>query len=237
MHYGGYAFARNRSLPTITNKDGGPVQPNENGFTEVSYLSYITGSRILVLRFLKLHFSLLLLFAFKTDILELNRLYNCTKDQTTRTLNLRPADSDEFHLKETNTGQVILANDCDFVGQQDFIQELSSSEECSELCIAKTWCTKFSWRFRSYCHLKIGLAVAYEHEGAVCGWIVKRTEASHTKGRADQSLPTEKQEKEHKKSPLFLKRTFIRAPLNSSLLSAERHREGPRRFHSNAVFN
>ena len=35
MHYDGYAFARNRSLPTITDKYGSPVQPNENEFTEV----------------------------------------------------------------------------------------------------------------------------------------------------------------------------------------------------------
>lgn len=40
MHYNGYAFALNRSLPTITNKDGSPVQPNENGFTQVFVLSH-----------------------------------------------------------------------------------------------------------------------------------------------------------------------------------------------------
>jgi len=41
MHYDGYAFARNKSLPTITYKDGIPVQPNENEFTEVFTMKWV----------------------------------------------------------------------------------------------------------------------------------------------------------------------------------------------------
>ena len=164
-------------------------------------------------------------------------MYNCTKDRTTPTLKHGPLGSDELHLKETNTRQVFLANDCDFVGQHDMIRELSSCEECSELCIAKTWCTKFSWRFGSYCHLKIGLAVAYEHEGAVCGWIVKRTELFHTKrrsnGTSDSWASVEKQAIERRKAPFFPKKPFIRLPLNNSFLStAGRHRDGSRKWRS-----
>lgn len=149
----------------------------------------------------------------------MNRLYNCTKDQT---IIPTSSDGDELVLKEWNNGQVLLAIDCDFVGQHDIIEELSSSEECGELCIAKSWCTKFTWVLESYCHLKIGLTVAYEHKGAVCGWIVKRTEPSHSQGRSgsDQWTLAEKQEKEHRKMSVFLKKAFLRAPLTNSLLSA-----------------
>ena len=110
----------------------------------------------------------------------MNLLYNCANNNRTTT---RPkpepgSDRNGLNWKEGNGGQISFANNCDFVGNDISKHSSLSDEECGKLCIAQPWCTHFTftWRGSLNCYLKyaIGSTGVYQHNGAICGWIVKR---------------------------------------------------------------
>lgn len=97
----------------------------------------------------------------QTDILELNRLYECGKDDEKK--------SNKFNWQDGDGGKVTWAPDCNFPGH-DISYKKSRPEECGGICLANPKCTHFTWDYLGYCNMKSAVNPnVIPSTGAVCG--------------------------------------------------------------------
>lgn len=85
-----------------------------------------------------------------------------------------------FGLQDGEKGLTILANDCDFSGNDIYNVHGNKKEDCGRSCIADSTCTHFTWlEDIGRCFLKSwgtgsDLIETNPVKGALCGWVKSR---------------------------------------------------------------